>query len=699
MLLGLLRSSLFWIISAFIIWVLAFLGFLSSKLVLINDALSYYEHTRFFIENLVKGIFPLWHPFWYYGAPNDFFLRRIGVLNPFYLIIALLESVGVPYTLAYLWFLAMYYWSGMIAFYLLAMRIYRDRLIAYGGYLMLLFSALGTRIFDSYMMLVTVPLIWFFYFLVAFSQTPRKHFFFGMCLSFMILASTYIPFYFLIFLCIFLFFFVLFYFKQIPEIIRQYMGFLKSNKILVIISLGIVLCSFVPLVTFFHDSTRGQIVLPVRHGGATSGQALVVPHQTLDWGAVEDLVFSLFFSDLRTYRFAIVYVPFFAFIVFALGLFCRISRRAAFMFMCGFFLFCSIIPHGLPFYDFFYRHIFFLKYFRNLHFFLWFILIPLFVFLVLEHWKIFTDIKPNTPSQKRNIFIYVLLVHFLAFLFVWFRADAIPSTYMMLALSVCFWSLMALGQFKAGVWAFAFLTMTILIQPLEVYHYLSIRAQHLTQGYYEPYNSSFKKLEIKGPAVVLPKGGHLEKPDIYYASGNYNVLVQNINVYALYKYLRYKFILVDRLELMDPHKTDFPALEQHFLENDNKAFIFKGSFRGLKMQGTDPHPPVKAQRIAREDAHFKILSFDANRLKLAIEVPYEKFLIYNDCYDPYWRVSVNGHEAHLYQSNVAFKGVWVPAGKSIVEFHYGYLWQYALNFGLLAGAFVFLFGIIWYAIF
>ena len=121
-------------------------------------------------------------PFLVSRGPNDFFLRRIGAFNPFYLFILFLNAMGIPYTLSYLWFLAAYYWSGMVAFYLLAMRIYHDRFIAYAGYLMLLFSALGTRLFDSYMMLVTVPLIWFFYFLVAFTQTPRKHFFLGMAL-------------------------------------------------------------------------------------------------------------------------------------------------------------------------------------------------------------------------------------------------------------------------------------------------------------------------------------------------------------------------------------------------------------------------------------------------------------------------------------------------------------------------------------
>src|SRR5258708_29882001 len=158
------RSTAFWIFLAFVVWIFAFRGYLSSKFELSSDALSYYDHTKFFIENLARGIYPLWDPFWYNGAPNDFFLRRIGALNPFYLTILIFKSIGIPYTLSYLWFLAGYYWSGMLAFYLLAMRIYHDRFIAYAGYLILLFSALGTRLFDSYMLLVTVPLIWFFYF-------------------------------------------------------------------------------------------------------------------------------------------------------------------------------------------------------------------------------------------------------------------------------------------------------------------------------------------------------------------------------------------------------------------------------------------------------------------------------------------------------------------------------------------------------
>ena len=282
-------------IFAFIVWIYLFRGYLSGRFELISDALSYYDHTKFFIENLARGVYPLWDPYWYNGASNDFFLRRIGAFNPFYLIIILFKSVGIPFTLSYLWFLTSYYFSGMIAFYFLAMRLYQDRLIAYGGFLILLFSAMGTRLFDSYMMLVTVPLIWFFYFLVAMSQTPRRHFFLGMCLSFMILAGTYIPFYFLIILGTFFMTFSVLYLKLIPTITRRYVEFFKQNKVLVIVSVLVILLSFLPIINFFHDSTHGQMVLPQRHGSG-EGEHLDRPSSDLGLGGDRGpYVFQLFF--------------------------------------------------------------------------------------------------------------------------------------------------------------------------------------------------------------------------------------------------------------------------------------------------------------------------------------------------------------------------------------------------------------------
>ena len=85
-------------------------------------------------------------------------------------------------------------------------------------------------------------------------------------------------------------------------------------------------------------------------------------------------------------------------------------------------------------------------------------------------------------------------------------------------------------------------------------------------------------------------------------------------------------------------------------------------------------------------------------MRLALDVPYEKFLIYNDSYDPYWQVSIDHHRSTLYEVNGAFKGVWVPAGRDVIEFSYGFWWQYAMNILLSLFAFIILAGIIWFAL-
>jgi len=694
------RLTVFWIFFTFAIWIFAFRGFLTSKFELTSDALSYYDHVKFFIENLGRGVFPLWDPYWYNGSPNDFFLRRIGPLNPFYAVVLLFKTVGIPYVLSYLWFLAGYYWSGMIAFYLLAMRIYQNRFIAYAGYLILLFSALGTRLFDSYMMFVTVPLIWFFYFLTAFTQTPRKHFFLGMTLSFMILMGTYIPLFFLIILGLFSLLFLLLYFDRVPGIFRAYIGFFKKNKILVLLSFLVLVLSFFPIISFFHDSTRGQVVLPLRHGDAAAGQVLTVPHQTLDWGVVEDLMFSYYFSDLRLYKLAVVYVPFFSVILIVLGLIGRINRRAVFMLLLGVVLFCCIVPYGLPFFNFFYKHVFFLKLFRNLHFFIWFFFIPLFVLLVLEHWKMFTETALAGNRRKWFLLFYVLCVHLIILVFVWWRKDAILSTYLMISLSFIFWSLLVLRCLRANGWGFILLTLTVLVQPMEVYHYFSLEetVPH-TKRYF--YDFSFSSLKLKDTALITPEDVPADKPALYYASGDYNFVYQNVSNYALRKYLLNKFILVDHLEPVDRGQMEASLLERIFLADANAAIIFNDGLRpkdpGDDAGPFDPDPPPNAQRIDGVSEAFKVLAFDANHVRLTIDMPYKKFLIYNDNYDPYWRVSINHHRARLYEVNGAFKGTWVPAGRSVVEFSYGCWWQYVMNVLPLVFALIILGGIIWYA--
>ena len=39
------------------------------------DAISYADHISFYTDNLSKGVFPLWDPAWFNGAPVSFLFK------------------------------------------------------------------------------------------------------------------------------------------------------------------------------------------------------------------------------------------------------------------------------------------------------------------------------------------------------------------------------------------------------------------------------------------------------------------------------------------------------------------------------------------------------------------------------------------------------------------------------------------------
>ena len=184
-------------IFSFILWLFLFREFLLGRRALINDALPYYEHFKFFIDNIRRGIIPLWESTRDGGVPAEFFLRRIGEFNPFYSFILILNLAGISYQHSYLFFLAGYYFLGLLGFYLLTRLLFENRALAFLSFLLLMFSSLGTLLFCSFIILEFVPMVYFFYFLTAFLRAPQKPSFLGACFCLMILLSTYIPLYFL----------------------------------------------------------------------------------------------------------------------------------------------------------------------------------------------------------------------------------------------------------------------------------------------------------------------------------------------------------------------------------------------------------------------------------------------------------------------------------------------------------------------
>lgn len=97
------------------------------------------------------------------------------------------------------------------AFYLITRFLLGERFFAFVAYILFLFSSWGSEIFYNYIIIIFVPIIWFFYFLLCFSRTAQRGPLLGMCLCLGLIVTTYIPFFFLTIFVIFSFFYLLFY--------------------------------------------------------------------------------------------------------------------------------------------------------------------------------------------------------------------------------------------------------------------------------------------------------------------------------------------------------------------------------------------------------------------------------------------------------------------------------------------------------
>ena len=706
-------QEVFFIMLAFVLWMIMFRGYLLGRVALFDDAISYYDHIKFFLDNMRRGVFPLWDPLWFCGAANNFFLQRMGMFNPFLMLTNIFHAVGIPYTTAYLLYLVSYYFLGCLGFYVLAKRVLNEQLCAYAAFLLLLFSALGTRLFDSYLILMFTPIAWFFYFLVDFSSQPRRHSFVGIVFTLVIIGTTYIPFYFLLVLASFLFFYAVVYGNTVPELLRRYARFAIQNKILVVLCIVILLASMIPGVLFFKGSGgKGEFVMPARNTDQAVGSVLGVQRQdsTNSWSILEEIFFArYFYTDMTQIKFAVLYVPFWAGIIFFLGFLTRANKRVMFLFLWAVGLFLLCVPAASPVYGFFYKHVVLFKYFRNLHFLLWVALLPILCLFIAGQLKSFLSWQARSWSQKWAGFFYLSLVHGGLGWFIHWSQFSLVSSYFVLILSYAFFLTWLFGSLrKSAGTTLALLLVIIAIEPFEVYTWLSQNTKR-----YVPYAYSYDYTDLEFQYTRFdndidlahfddaPKepphpdqipGKRFVQPgaSIYYASKWYTYLAGNIDYDILRKYRKHRFILYDEVEHLAEDGMNFLTFETSLAENRNKAFVSSDDPEVLAAQSQGRHS-YYAQPLEGDSDSFRVVRYNVNQIKVKTDFTQPKFLVYNDSYHTQWRVRIDGRPVKLVRANIAFKGVWVPAGRHTVEFAFGawhLWWIYRILFILIYGLFV-----------
>ncbi|VAX35114.1 hypothetical protein MNBD_UNCLBAC01-2107 [hydrothermal vent metagenome] len=630
---------------SFIIWTFYFWGFLSNKLGLVLDARPYYEHFKFFIDSISRGIYPFWDPSRQTGVPVEFFLRRIGSFNPFYFLISLLTKLGIRFLFSYMIFLGFYYLLGMMGFYCLAKKFFNNTFVAFTAYLLLTFSSMGTLLFKSFLILEFTPMVWFFYFLFSFTQKPQRYALLGMTFTLMIIATTYVPFYFITIFMVFLIFFFGIYHRAIPNIFRSYSQFFKSHKIVSCICFTAFLLSFIPPILFFQEAARGDLVMPARHKEVNSTNVLEVSKQTyMDGGIMVTTMPGEMLFDLRQFRLGQFYVPFFVFIILLLGIVVPLNKRLALLWLWGLFMLFLGLYQATPLYGFLYEHIFFLKYMRNFQFFLWLILLPVGILIAAEHLRLFLSMDFRGFKTKYIPFILIIIIHISGGLFLFLNHGTLISSWILLGLSFIFLNVITRKKKIDSFFYLFFVLLIVAIQPLEVYHYLGKNAEKSPGDYRysDPYlGFHIQRTEIK--KIQLEEGRPRKEGKIWYGVKDFHNLLKTYDQDYLNNYIGRKLVVYDQVP---------------------KNFWDKG----LDFFSED---------------EIQLIAFDVNDLKLKVNFPTKKFLVYQDSFYPGWKAFIDGERIEVHKANRAFKGVWIPSGKHMLHFHYGPWWRYILNYILI----------------
>jgi len=673
------RIEFLYLTVPFILWAFCFRDFFTGHVLLMQDAVSYADHIKFYTENLSKGVFPLWNPFWFNGAPYDFFLRRMGDCNPLLLLVVFLKWLGFSSANAYLCFLGMYYFLAGWAFYLIARLLFEDSFFAFTGYILFLFSSWGSEIFYNYIIIIFVPIIWFFYFLLCFSRTPQKGYLLGMCFCLGIILTTYIPFFFLTIFAVFCALAILFYPKVMLDLLKRSFVFLGKNKIFVSFCIVFLLVSCIPGLLFYKGSQSGEFVLTERHAGAAVSSAVAVALSNVESGDLINHGFSdHLFGNHQLLDMGDIFLPNLFFILLLVATMAKVNKPMLFLLSNILVLFLISITSASGLHRFLFEHLYFFKFIRNIYYFFWLAMLPMAVLLAISAFKSLLSVISQS-SKKGTWLVYIILCHVLFILFLCRQQGISTGAWAAVLVSMVYFLVYFYGgnKYSRRV-GFILLFLAVFVQSFQVYGFLGSRMYKIQQD-----SDYFAKMHPSRKVSKLAT---------YYDTRWFDLLVNNVDPQVLENYRKHRFILYDNVFPYVEGPAFFNILGKSTASNDNIAYVARfesGPFEWRKAPYSAPQADIDPMTSGK----LTLLGSDANTWKLKMHLAYSQFLVINDNYTVDWHAFINGHPAHLLRANVSFKGLWVPAGDSVVLLCYSTPMHYFFHFSLIvlfAGTFLYL---------
>ncbi|MBF0531465.1 MAG: hypothetical protein HQL23_00025 [Candidatus Omnitrophica bacterium] len=684
-------------IAAFGSWIFFCRDFFFGRKWLEVDAPAYFGHFAYLIKRFMHGDYPLWFPMESGGVPNEFYLRRICEFNPAYGVLLFLHwGIGVDFNNAYLVFMAFYFFLGCCGFYLLC-RALTDRQSALTGFFFLLFSPVGTRIFFCFSVLLAVPLIWFFYFFTAWNKKFRVKDFLGLTLCVIILFGTYLPFYFITIASTGLLASALVYGGGWTRLSQNYRQFFLRYKWVTALCGLLVFASIIPGYRFWQLGKNKEIMLPARQKAldtAGKGTAVLsgprvessaqVKIQSLgEQGVLVPVLAQQLFADMSRARISTVFFSYFVCLLVLLAVGLKTNRRIGMLLIWFFLLFVIAQNTGTPVYPFLYKHVFFFKYFRNAYHYIWIFFLP----MIFLFGAIFLqELCRGIAKQKRPFafLVYLVAVHAGFVIFLLSQGNQSITAYLTVILSLIFFVLLCLKKIQPGSPS-ALLLIFIMI---------FFQSAAAFQGFSKNYPDNWRLSPPGGFDVFNYSGNTGTNINIYYSTTKYLQLHENIDPGILKKYFADNLVFYDRVQPTGDGIKDFKLLESLWRKDANVALV-PGDYTGETVAA--PFVPAHPQPVTGDSFAFQVTHFDSNSVTFKIKSGVSKFLVYNDAFDPKWVVRINGRKAPLLRANLAFKGVWVPAGDNVVAFRYEDPFRFWIGCFLIYAAYAVLFAVCWLA--
>ena len=675
------------------------------------DSTTIYSVTKFYFNNLLNGVVPLWDPFVLLGTPF-YAITLCNLFNPVTQIVPVLKLLGVSYYSAFLAYVVVYYFLGAFGFYCLAKVIFKDRRAAYIGYLMLLFSGIGASIFNQVTILeLFVPAVWFFVFLLRFADGYRRSDFLGLSFSAMILTIAYLPFYFATLLMFFLVIGVFLCFREFKKFALGLMSFARRNIFLILLCVTGQVIAFAPLAVYKMIDSSKDVVSPGRHCNyaeladcyerTLNEEGGMSYKETSQGGSLAERVhWRGLFAHLDKASYGIdqfFYIPVVAFIIVMVCAFVPMNRKRCFLALLAVFLTLVGMAEAAPVHRFIYDHVFFFKYFRNLFFFESYI-IPLFILFAVGQLKYLYDMEIMNFFQKKGMIFWLVVCHAGMFIFLIRQDGVVATTLITVAGSLIVFVLAYLGRLNKGLVLFSGLLLLVVVQPQEVFSQYSKNANQfqckLPSDHVRPQFSWTRPTqEVKSDCKIFKfvhyesfydsmamkdSRGYIGYP-VSVTRGAF-LLSQWVDEQTLIRFTSQKFWLYDHVFVFNKKPLEIRALADVLGGQYNAAYINAGNDAPAATftpqdWGTDSPAAVL------DPSRATIEHFDVNHLRMTVDVPAKKFLVYTDGFTKFWKVLVNGREEKLIRAHAAFKGVWIPSGKSTIEFRYdppGGGWIYRL---------------------